>query len=94
MFDAKHTVNDSIAKGIFHSSIAPLIIFGVMYFIQKEYSLVAVGVWYSFATFFYYTTKEKQVTAHIYFGVLKYIFIGLVAVASLIGTAFYVSKYM
>ena len=78
------SVNKSLIKAITHSIIIPIMIFITMLFIDKSMSLASVIGWYIFTITLYGTTKEKQLTAYIFFNILKGI-VTLILLALLLG---------
>lgn len=80
----KKIVNKSLIKAIIHSTIAPVIIFIAILFVNKSISLASVIGWYIFTITLYATTKEKQLTAYFFFNILKGI-IAFILLALLLG---------
>ena len=87
------TVELSIVKATIAAVIAPVVIFITMFFINDEYSVISVGVWFFFASMVYKTTDDKQLTAYFFFKILIFESVIIALMSSLIGIALVVSHF-
>jgi len=89
----KEVIETSKVKARVSAVVAPMVIFSVMYFIQRDMALVVVGIWYTFATLVYMIDRKKELTAMYYFQYIKIVMLFLSPVIALAGLGILISKY-